>query len=371
MTAKWKRIVFWAVLFLLSVWILGSSQLEAVLEIAALKWQGAMPGVGLEELGYPIIGAVVWGVVVLGGLELFNPFDSSEDAEAGANLFRSNCAGCHGADGTGGTQVGLVHRSFRRGNSDRALYQTISQGLAGTMPAFGGSTREVWQLASFIRSLNRGGLEGNETARLEPCAGCVTYERLVAAEEEPENWLTYSGSYKSHRYSRLAQIHRGSLDKLRLKWVVQFETLSQVKTTPLVVDGVMYLTHPMGGLMAVDTTTGRPIWHTSALPDSGWFNRGLAMLDGRLYVGAPDAHLRAIDASNGSILWEKQVVDRRPGYTINAAPLAVKDKIIVGISGGDYGVRGFIDAYEAESGQRAWRFYTALTCPQERVHSLS
>ena len=192
----------------------------------------------------------------------------------------------------------------------------------------------------------------------------VSYERLLQAGREPENWLTYSGSYSSQRYSELTSIDRNNVGNLKLKWVFQMKTTEYVETTPLVVDGIMYLTEPPNNVHAIDTRTGRAFWsHKRNLPERiniccGQLNRGLAMLGDKLYMGTVDANLVALDSKTGSVLWDVEVADYRKGYAITGAPLVVKDKVITGIAGGEYGIRGFLDAYDAETGKRAWRFYT-------------
>ncbi|MDA2938759.1 PQQ-dependent dehydrogenase, methanol/ethanol family [Acidobacteria bacterium AH-259-A15] len=192
----------------------------------------------------------------------------------------------------------------------------------------------------------------------------VTYERLLRPDQEPENWLTYSGMYESHRHSRLDQINRENIHKLGLKWVFQMRTLQKVETTPLVMDGIMYLTKPPNDAFALDTRTGRPFWsYKRQLPEQlnvccGQVNRGFAIQGDRLYMGTVDAHLVALDAKTGSLIWDVEVADYKTGYSVTVAPLVVKDKIIVGIAGGEYGIRGFVDAYDAKTGERVWRFYT-------------
>jgi alcohol dehydrogenase (cytochrome c) len=194
--------------------------------------------------------------------------------------------------------------------------------------------------------------------------GQVTPERLLKADLEPGNWLTYSGGYQSHRFSQLEQINRDNIRKLKLKWVHQMRTLEKVETTPLVVDGVMYVTRPPNDVFALDAETGRPFWsYVRSLPEKinvccGQVNRGLAILGSRLYMGTVDAHLVALDAKTGAVIWDVEVADRTKGYGVTVAPLAVKDKVIVGIAGGEYGIRGFLDAYDAATGRRIWRFYT-------------
>lgn len=197
-------------------------------------------------------------------------------------------------------------------------------------------------------------------AQAEP----VTPERLLSAEKEPGNWLTYSGSYKSWRYSPLAKIGRENAHRLKLKWVYQMNTTHYVETTPLVVDGVMYASEPPSNVVALDAETGRAFWrYRRTLPSKinvccGQVNRGVAILGDRVFIGTVDAHLVALDAKTGAVLWEVTVADYRTGHSITVAPLAVKDMIITGISGGEYGIRGFLDAYDAVTGKRRWRYWT-------------
>jgi len=194
--------------------------------------------------------------------------------------------------------------------------------------------------------------------------GQVTAERLLKADLQKGDWLTYSGGYKSHRFSQLEAINRDNVRKLKLKWVYQMGSLHKLETTPLVVDGVMYVTQPPNDVAALDPETGRAFWtYVRTLPDKidiccGQVNRGLAMLGNRLYMGTVDAHLVALDAKIGSVAWDVEVADYKKGYSVTLAPLAVKDKIIIGVSGGEYGIRGFVDAYDAVTGKRLWRFYT-------------
>ncbi|MCW5982263.1 MAG: PQQ-dependent dehydrogenase, methanol/ethanol family [Bryobacteraceae bacterium] len=192
----------------------------------------------------------------------------------------------------------------------------------------------------------------------------VSYERLLDAAREPGNWLTYSGTYMSHRHSALDQVNRSNAAKLGLKWVHQLRTTEKVETSPLVVDGVMYLTRPPSDVVALDAQTGRPFWtYRRTLPKPinvccGQVNRGLAILGDRLFLGTVDGYLVALDARTGALIWEVAVADRRTGHSLTAAPLALKDKIVAGVAGGEYGVRGFLDAYDPKTGKRLWRFWT-------------
>jgi alcohol dehydrogenase (cytochrome c) len=201
----------------------------------------------------------------------------------------------------------------------------------------------------------------------------VPFERIRTAEREPANWLTYSGNYSAHRHSPLNQISTGNVGKLKPVWVYQTTSVGPVETTPLVIDGIMYLTEPASNVTALDTRTGRPLWkYQRTVPKDvrvccGQVNRGVATLDEQVFVGTVDAHLVALDARTGAVHWDTAVADYKTGHAITVAPLAVKDRVIVGIAGGEYGVRGFIDAYEARTGKRAWRFWT-IPRPGEPGH---
>jgi alcohol dehydrogenase (cytochrome c) len=197
------------------------------------------------------------------------------------------------------------------------------------------------------------------------------YDRLLKAQGEPQNWLTYSGSYRSWRYSSLNQIDRANAQTLKLAWVAQLPTTHRVETTPLVVDGIMYLTGPESDVIALDAASGRPFWHyRKPLPSKinvccDTVNRGVAVLGDRVFVGTLDAHLVALSAKTGNVLWDVQVADHKSGYTITGAPLAVKNMIVTGVGGGEYGIRGFLDAYDAKTGSRCWRFNT-IPAPGEK-----
>jgi alcohol dehydrogenase (cytochrome c) len=201
----------------------------------------------------------------------------------------------------------------------------------------------------------------------------VTSDRIRQADQEPHNWLTYNGTYDSQRYSRLDRITPDNVTSLELRWVLQNQVPGAWQSSPLVVDGIMYLTQRPNDVMAVDARTGRMFWqyrHTPS-PDAkvccGANNRGLAMLDNTLFMGTLDARLIAIDATTGRPLWNVEVADVQRAYSITMAPLVVKDKVIVGVGGGEYGIRGFVAAYDAKTGAEAWRFYT-IPGPGEPGH---
>jgi len=191
----------------------------------------------------------------------------------------------------------------------------------------------------------------------------VTPQRLLHPNSEPQNWLTFAGTYSSQHYSLLNQITSANAHDLELKWVFQARWLDPYETTPIVVDGVLY-TMQGDDVVALDATTGRLFWiyrYTPA-PDArlccGRISRGLAILGNTVYMAAVDAHLIAIDAKTGTQIWDTKVAETTSGYTMTIAPMVVHDKVIVGVAGGEYGIRGFIAAYDAHYGKEAWRFYT-------------
>ncbi|HKC55671.1 MAG TPA: PQQ-dependent dehydrogenase, methanol/ethanol family [Vicinamibacterales bacterium] len=192
----------------------------------------------------------------------------------------------------------------------------------------------------------------------------VTYDRILRAADEPQNWLTYSGTYMSQRYSPLRQIDASNAKNLEIKWMMQNQVFGPWETTPLVVDGVMYLTQRPNDVIALDAKTGRMFWmyrYTNSGRQTvccGAENRGVAILGDTLFMGTLDAHLVAIDAKNGKPLWNVQVADDKAAYSVTVSPLVVKDKVIIGVGGAEYGIRGFVAAHDAKTGRELWRFYT-------------
>ena len=201
-----------------------------------------------------------------------------------------------------------------------------------------------------------------------PMRAQVSFERLLRAGQEPQNWLTYSGTLFSHRYTALTQITPANVKNLELQWVFQTrgpaEPTEKSEATPLVVDGIMYTVLSPNHVVALDAATGRMFWMYSprisplARVCCGRVNRGLAILGDALFMGTIDGHLLAIDAKTGKPLWDVPISKPELGYSFTMAPLVVKDKVIMGPAGGEYGIRGFIAAFDAKTGKEAWRFHT-------------
>ncbi len=203
-----------------------------------------------------------------------------------------------------------------------------------------------------------------ETIQAPAVPGGLTYERIRNSASEPHNWLTYWGDYGGKHFTTLSQINAANVKSLQARWAVQMPGDTVLQSTPIVVDGIMYTAGMPGQVFALDARTGLQIWKYQRPQkvvntfESNRFNRGVAVLGNRVFFGTLDAALVALDARTGRPLWETQVANTMEGYSITVSPLAVKDKIIVGVAGGEHGIRGFLDAYDAATGKRVWRFNT-------------
>jgi alcohol dehydrogenase (cytochrome c) len=201
----------------------------------------------------------------------------------------------------------------------------------------------------------------------------VTFDRILRGETETQDWLSYSGGLTGQRHSALAQITTANVNNLELQWVFQARSLEKFEATPLVVDGVMYTVQAPNDIVALDAATGRVYWTYPYIPSPlsrlccGRVNRGLAILDDTLYMATIDGHLIAVDAKTGGLVWNITVAGARAeaGYSFTVAPLVVKDKIIIGTAGGEYGIRGFLAAFDAKTGKEVWRFHTVAAAGEK------
>jgi len=295
-------------------------------------------------------------------------------AAAGAAVFQRRCASCHNVEGRAPS---LSTGVFTHGGEDAQIAQTIRAGVPGTqMPAFPAlSSEAVAQVVAYIRSLapqpvrdqraagSPNAARPSESATVTGGAS-LSYERIRGAAGEPQNWLTYWGDYRGTHYSGLQQITTANVGQVRAAWARQLPGGSVLEATPLVVDGVMYTSGPPGIVVAMDAATGRQIWRYQRAQkvrnpnEINPFNRGVAILGNRVFVGTLDAALLALDSRTGALLWEIQMADPMQGFSITSPPLPLEDKIIAGIAGGEFGIRGFVDAYDPATGARLWRFST-------------
>lgn len=191
---------------------------------------------------------------------------------------------------------------------------------------------------------------------------------LLDGLASPARWLTHSGDYTSKRHSPLTQITPDNVARLTPLWA--FETglgygrAAKFEATPIAIDGTLYVTGLNNNAWAIDGRTGTPIWHYERqLPAGlkvccGMVNRGFAVHGERLFMTTLDAHVMALEMKTGKPIWDVPLIDYRLGYSATAAPLVVKDKLIVGMAGGEFATRGFLDAYSLETGRRLWRFNT-------------
>jgi alcohol dehydrogenase (cytochrome c) len=233
------------------------------------------------------------------------------------------------------------------------------------MPAHPLTERQLWQLVSAVDEHRRTFGRQQDTSAASWTVEPVPAARLLAAAADSGNWLMYHGSFGAWRHSRLRQLDTTNVARLRPVWVYQSRSpLDRIEATPLVVGDMMYLTEPYSAVVALDAGTGAVRWTFE--PDLAQdlrlcceaVNRGVAILDSTLYLATLDARLFALDARTGRVRWQIRAADYQRGYSFTSAPLAIGPLVVIGVAGGEFGIRGFIDAYDAETGKRAWRFNT-------------
>jgi alcohol dehydrogenase (cytochrome c) len=295
----------------------------------------------------------------------YSTYASEENRSAGARIFRERCTGCHGVDGSGGFGPSLTRPQYKHGDSDLAIYQVLRDGISGTaMPRAGLPPRELLQVIAYVKML-----QAHSSTDHEPeaprLAIHVNSERLRAAGTNPDEWLMYSGSYDGWRHTSLAEITPANVAQLRIRWIKQFDiTGTIIEATPLVIDGVIFMVAEAGHVLAMDSKTGNVIWEYKrpVPPDlpliAGPFNRGLAVHGSTIFFGSLDGYLLAIDANDGKVIWQTLVASPSDGYSITGAPLVVNRSVVVGVAGGDFGIRGFLAAYDVSTGQQQWKFET-------------
>jgi alcohol dehydrogenase (cytochrome c) len=279
-------------------------------------------------------------------------------------------------DGAGSPSAPSLTRSeYNHGDSDLAVYEVLKHGIPGTaMRSAELPTLSLLQLTAYLKSLQAVSSEDPkpEKPRL---AIQVSDDRLRAAGSNPDEWLMYSGSYNGWRHTSLAEITPPHVSQTSMRWVKQFDiSNSSIEATPLVIDGVIFMVPDVGHVVALEAKTGAVIWEYKQnvprnlpIPDFGPVNRGLAALGSTLFLGKLDGYLVALNANNGKVVWQTLVASPADNFTINGAPLVVNHSVVVGVSGGEFGVRGFLAAYDVSTGQQQWRFNT-IPGPGEAGH---
>jgi alcohol dehydrogenase (cytochrome c) len=321
-----------------------------------------------------------------GSIALFQP------ADPGRQVFASRCASCHGSDGGGG-ELGPAIAARLPARTDDDLTTLVRQGLpAAGMPAFPGvSDAELKDLIRHLRTLRPRTGSGPARAAITLADGGVLNGLVVnrsaadlqllgddrkihllrksgdkyRAVTSQADWPGYNGDTRGSRYSPLAEINSRNVSRLVPRWIFSVANAPRLQVTPVVVDGVMYVTSA-NECYALDAGAGREIWHyqrqrTKGLVGNaaGGINRGVAVAGSRVFMVTDHAHLIALDRATGALLWESEMADWHQNYNATGAPLAFGDLVVAGTSGGDEGVRGFIAAFDQRSGKEAWRFWTA------------
>lgn len=384
-----KKRLLWGGLALVLLGVAGAALV--IWRVPDLRWRAEVVGLvatgRVQDLGFvealhmlkPGSGYWLEGLVETRNayMTISNPFVSAEDVAAGMKQFRQDCAACHGADGHGREVApALIGRALKYGDSDWAMFNTVRRGIAGTsMPPHDWDEKRIWSVIAYLRSIgdahkqaagsSSGSGEGGEGG--EPQRDVNVSVPGSEIENTPwpgKDWLAYSGSYSGTRHSQLTQIDHTNVARLAPKWLRVFDGPGErVEASPIVRDGIMFLTRN-SEVLALDALTGTTLWRFNRSPNPqargccGNVNRGVAILDDRLFVGTTDAHLIALDVRKGKPIWDSTVVEFGAGYAITGAPIAYRDLVVIGVSGGDYPTTGFVAAFDVKTGKERWRFKT-------------
>ncbi len=294
-----------------------------------------------------------------------NPLSDTASVERGSQVYGRVCARCHGDNARGGAGPGLI--SLISATTDWAFFSAVKWGRRGTaMAAQPLSDVEIWQTHAYLRQFALASSGGDAPAtssgrrRID-----VPAESILAPSDRAHEWLTYAGNYAGHRHSSLSQISRRNVRDLRVAWVAQLRSADlSLEASPIVAGGLIFVTESPEGVVALDARNGDRVWQyrrpvRSGVPlCCGSPNRGVAILGDSVFVATLDAYLVALDTSTGRKKWETKVADFRDGYSMTGAPLAISDRVIVGVAGGEFGIRGFLAAFSATDGRLLWKFYT-------------
>jgi alcohol dehydrogenase (cytochrome c) len=335
----------------------------------------------------------IWALLSMGGVQAQQmPLAAGSPQAAGREVFATRCASCHGTNATGGEFApSIVDRVPL--HTDDELLELLHNGLLSSgMPAFPDIVGpERANLIGFLRTLKpsdsrtaarasvtlQGGktLEGvalnrsandmqfladDQSLYLLRKTGTDTYRRVTSQSD----WPTYNGQTAGSRYSALSQITNANASRLQAKWVFTLRNTSEIEATPVVADGVMYVTYA-NECFALDAGSGRQIWHYQRARTRGvggvaakGANRGAAIAGDRVFMATDNAHLIALERNTGKLIWDTAMADWHQNYNATSAPLTVGTMVVSGIAGGDDGARGFVVAYEQTTGKELWRFWT-------------
>jgi len=338
------------------------------LKLVALKLSGRIPEIPLTTLvrwlppGSPV-NLYHLAEVPNVNVSITNSFTDRDSAAAGSRSFGHICASCHGDDARGRTGPDLL--AAITSMSDWRFLSTVKWGRPKTMmvpqPL---SDREIWEIGAFLRQSSLYAAIGKKDSIAASSAFQTVSPSMLRSSTESD-WLQYSGDYLGHRHTSKAQINRQNVHNMRLAWAAQLPSDGGYQeSSPIVVGDRLFVTEPPEGVTALDAKNGAVLWQfhravPAGIPNCcGAPNKGVAVLGKNVYVGTFDGHLLALDAATGRMVWDVEVADWHEGFTITAAPMAIDDRIVIGIAGGDFGVRGFLAAFSAVDGKQQWKFYT-------------
>jgi alcohol dehydrogenase (cytochrome c) len=310
----------------------------------------------------------------------------AQDADAGRKAFETRCARCHGADGNGG-EMGPPITSRLATRDDQQLATLIRQGLpARGMPPNPVADPEMTNLVRFLRTMRRRFGRPVVRMKVQTTAG-ATLEGLVLGEgfedlqlrtddkrvhllrrvgdrfrevTSETGWPTYNGDTRGNRFTTLTQIDKTNVTRLAPKWVFTIPNSGRLEVTPVVVDGIMYVTVP-NECYALDAGTGRQIWHyqqarTRGLLNDAGVNRGVGVAGERVFMETDHAHIIALNRFSGELVWDTPIADWHQNYFATSAPLPAGNLVITGVGGGEHGANGLVAAFDQETGKEVWRF---------------
>jgi alcohol dehydrogenase (cytochrome c) len=353
--------------------VLASSSLRWRAQLVTLKVTGKTPELTWGELR-EVIGRRT-GLWTDRLWESQNPFlaltapdPAAADIAAGQRVFTSGCARCHGSDGSGtASGPSLTSGGLRHGASDLALFLAIRRGIPGsTMQPSSLDPHAAWQVVSYLKFAMFNANTPVPLATPSPAAPPVPPPAASCGERV--DWPSFHGVPDGQRHSAIVQIDRTNVARLQPGWKFKLPEgdSTPLEATPIVTDDRVFVSLPGGDTWALAADSGEVIWHRAGHPVpedlakavEGNVSRGVAVVAHTVIVPEIDGRLVGLDAQTGRERWVTEVADYRSGYRLIAAPLQVRDAVIVGVGGADRGVRGFLDAYSASTGQRLWRFYT-------------
>jgi len=313
---------------------------------------------------------------------------TGQDADPGRKVFEGNCATCHGADGNGGEMGPSIQRRLAKYN-DQQLISLIHNGISGRMPPIRLDSAETTNVVKYLRVMQRrsikptshasarltdgGTLEGEvlgegfNDMQLRTADKRVHLLRRAGASfrevTSETNWPTYNGETGGNRYTTLSQINKTNVTKLASQWVFSIPNAGRLQVTPVVVDGIMYVSAPGNECYALDAGSGRQIWHyqggkTPGMGNDAGVNRGVGVAGDRVFFETDSAHLVALNRFTGDVMWNSEIADWHQNYFATSAPLPAGDMVITGVGGGEHGANGFVAAFDQNTGKEVWRFWS-------------